>query len=88
MVIAIAGLIGLTSCSTTKADSEVIKGFIEEMPEMPDLPTLSWSYQNELYCLSETDVDKLLNYGENELPNYQYQLKLWKDKLDIILNHL
>ncbi len=58
------------------------------MPELPTLPELSWTYQNNLYCLSETDADKLLYYGENDIPQYKYQIELWKSKLDIILERL
>lgn len=58
------------------------------MPELPSLPTLNWSYQSGLYCLSESDVDKLLDYGENDIPYYKYQLQIWKDKLDVIISYL
>jgi len=36
-----------------------------EAPTIPAFPTLNWTYQNGLYCISETDADKLLDYGEN-----------------------
>lgn len=93
MVIAVPVLSVLTSCSTVKAkpdfdNSEILKGFIEEMPELPALPSLNWTYRDGLYCLSEADVDKLLNYGENDIPSYKYQMDLWKAKLDVILSYL
>jgi len=58
------------------------------MPVLPGLPDLSWTFRDGMYCLAEADVDKLLNYGENEIPLYLYEMGLWKAKLDVILLHL
>lgn len=58
------------------------------MPDLPGLPSLTWEYRDGMYCLNEADVDKLLFYGENEIPSYIYKMDLWKSKLDIILSRL
>ena len=58
------------------------------LPEVPSLPELSWSYQDGLYCLDEQNVDKLLNYGENTLPHFRWELEQYQRKLDVVLQSL
>lgn len=58
------------------------------LPEVPSLPELEWTYHDGFYCLDEHDVDKLLNYGENELPLFRWHLEQYKRKLDIVLQGL
>ena len=85
-------LIGLTSCTTTKLPTEradynsLLIDMIPELPSIPNLPELTWSLENDKYCLSETDVDKLLDYGENELPLYKFEMDSFNKQLELILN--
>ena len=61
---------------------------IPVLPDVPSLPKLTWTYQNGLYCLDEQNVDLLLDYGENTLPNFRWQLEQYRKKLEIVLESL
>lgn len=61
---------------------------IPALPEIPFLPELTWTYQNGLYCLDEHDADRLLDYGENILPRFRWDLEQYHRKLDSILQAL
>ena len=93
-MILILVLIGLTGCTTTSASveqdlfKETLLSMIPVLPEVPSLPELKWTYRDGLYCLEEHDVDKLLNYGENDLPLFRWQLEQYQRKLEIILQSL
>lgn len=88
-------LIVLTGCTSTETIEpeqdnyqEVLKGMIPLLPEIPSFPELSWSFENNKYSISESDVDKLLDYGENKIPLYKFELDLYKRQLDIVLQQL
>lgn len=93
-MILILALIGSTSCTSTKHASEdttfrdTLISMIPVLPEVPSLPQLTWTFQNGLYCLDEQNVDKLLNYGENTLPYFRWELEQYQRKLDVILQSL
>ncbi|MGE4465779.1 hypothetical protein [Sphaerochaeta sp.] len=57
-------------------------------PTIPVFPALKWTYQNGLYCISETDADKLLNYGENELPLFAHRYEQYLRQIGLILEAL
>jgi hypothetical protein len=57
-------------------------------PVIPTFPTLNWSYENGLYCLPETDADKLLDYGENALPLFAHLLDLYTRQMLAILESM
>jgi hypothetical protein len=59
-----------------------------EAPTIPVFPTLKWTYQNGLYCISETDADKLLDYGENELPLFAHRYEQYLRQIGLILDAL
>jgi hypothetical protein len=59
---------------------------IPSTPEIPNFPKLTWSLENDKYYLSERDVDTLLNYGENELPLYRFEMNSFNKQLELILN--
>ncbi len=61
---------------------------IPVLPEVPALPQLTWTYQDGLYCLDEQNVDSLLDYGENTLPLFRWELDQYRRKLDSILQAL
>ena len=81
-----------TSCTTTSvvdgqdAFKETLLSMIPSLPEIPSFPELTWVYQDGLYCLDEQNVDRLLDYGENKLPRYRFEMGLYEEKLEIVLN--
>lgn len=87
-------LIVLTSCTTvqkTNDDSLFIKVLTEmapSIPSLPDFPQLKWSTDGTNYCIVELDADKLLNYGENELPLFRFQLEQYEKQINLILKAL
>lgn len=86
-------LIVLTGCRSTGVEpavsnSQIIREMAPELPELPQWPQLKWEYRDGWYCLSESDVDKLLDYRENRIPLYQSEIEIYKQKMKIILDHL
>ena len=85
-------MIGLISCTTTDNIEEpfdstpILINMIPNLPEIPKFPKLNWSFESDKYYINEEDVDKLLNYGEYELPLYKYEMELYNNQLDIILD--
>ena len=61
---------------------------VPSLPEIPSFPVLHWTYRDGLYGLEEEDADRLLDYGENALPLYVYEMKSYSEKLDAVLSHL
>ena len=91
MVTAFLVLTVLTGCTTTSVTKEqntfkeTLLSMIPVLPEVPALPQLTWTYQDGLYCLDEQNVDKLLDYGENTLPRFRWELDQYRRKLDSVL---
>lgn len=90
-----------TGCTSTQQSnrteeiSEDWRAFVSTMvsmvpslPEIPSFPVLHWTYRDGLYGLEEEDADRLLDYGENALPLYVYEMKTYSEKLDAVLSHL
>ena len=94
MVTALLVLTALTGCTTTSVTEEqstlkeTLLSMIPVLPEVPALPQLTWTYQDGLYCLDEQNVDRLLDYGENTLPLFRWELDQYRRKLDSILQAL
>lgn len=61
---------------------------VPETPTIPPFPTLHWSYDNEKYCINENDADKLLDYGENKMPLFIYQLDQYTRQIQLIFKAL
>jgi len=61
---------------------------IPSPPEIPKLPKLNWSYENDRYFLNEEDVDKLINYGEYKLPFYRVEMDIFNKQLELILENI
>jgi len=61
---------------------------IPALPEVPAFPELSWSFQDGRYCISESDADKLLDYGENKLPLFKWELSSYEKQLTLIVEQL
>lgn len=61
---------------------------VPELPVVPDFPVLHWSYSNGLYSIGEEDVDRLLDYGENRIPRFRWELEQYRKKLEMVLQYL
>ena len=59
---------------------------LPQLPEFPVLPELCWEYKDGRYSLSETDVDKLLSYFENDIALYKWELGQYKKKLEVVID--
>ena len=85
-------LVALISCRTvTKTDSTYTEILISEIPNHPVLPSwpcVTWKYEDGRYSLSEEDVDKVLNYLENEIPLYTFEVEQYEEQLQIVLDAL
>lgn len=82
---------GCTSVPTVEENDpyrQVLVSMAPEAPTIPIFPTLNWTYQNGLYCISETDADKLLNYGENALPLFAHHYDQYLRQMRLILDTL
>lgn len=80
----------LTSCTATKAIAEdntfneVLAGMFPSLPELPAFPALEWEYSDGRYSISEEDADKLLDYGENQIPLYRHEIMVYETSLNVI----
>jgi hypothetical protein len=91
--IALLVSIGLTSCQTAQArtDNTALEILIAEIPKYPTLPSwpnVYWAYEDGKYYLNEEDVDKVLDYLENQIPLYQFEVTQYEEQLDIVLDGL
>lgn len=81
-----------TGCQTGSETSgdykSIVIGMVPELPKHPELPALSWEYKDGRYSISAEDADLFLDYGENQIPLYLYQMEVYKEKLDILLEAL
>lgn len=51
-------------------------------------PVLHWTEENGKYCISASDADALLDYGENQMPGFRHELMQYEKKLEILLESL
>ncbi len=58
------------------------------LPELPEFPELQWSYAEGLYSITEEDVDKLLDYGENQIPLFTWSLEVYQKQVQIIMDEI
>lgn len=80
-----------TSIPNEPADDpyrEILVSMAPEAPTIPVFPTLSWTYENGLYCMAEADADALLDYGENELPLFAHRYGQYQRQMRLILDAL
>ena len=57
---------------------------LPQLPEFPVLPELCWEYKDGRYSLSESDIDKLLSYFENDIALYKWELGQYEKKLEVV----
>ena len=71
---------------TDRAAREILVSRISEMPEIPQWPDVRWFFEDGKYCLTETDVDLVLDYLENEMPRYRFEVRQYEEQLRIVLD--
>ncbi len=78
----------MPTAQATDPYRQVLVSMAPKVPAIPTFPTLDWSYENGLYCLPETDADKLLDYGENALPLFAHLLDQYTRQMLLILESM
>ena len=78
----------LTGSETSDDYKSIVIGMVPELPKHPELPVLSWEYKDGRYSISADDADLYLDYGENQIPLYLYQMEIYRKKMDILLDAL
>ena len=85
-------LTALTGCGTTEIPDEspyeeILIGMIPDLPEPPSFPELQWELEtNGRYSIPEEDADRLLDYRDNSLPLYRFEIERYQRELDILKN--
>ena len=82
-----------TACLTTRAaraGDEGYKGImtnlIPESPTLPRFPVLSWEIEdNGRFSITREDADRLLDYRDNLIPQYEWEMEKWIDKQKAVL---
>ena len=59
-----------------------------KLPKVPAFPELTWQLDGERYSISSEDADLLLDYGENQLPRFRYEMEQYEKKVSILLEAL
>lgn len=79
-----------TGCGTTEIPEEspyeeILIGMIPDLPELPPFPELQWELEeNGRYSISAEDADRLLDYRDNILPLYRFEVERYQRELGII----
>lgn len=83
-----------TGCETAKIPDEspyeeILIGMIPDLPDLPLFPELHWKLEeNGRYSISEEDADRLLDYRDNELPLYRFEIERYQSELRVITDSL
>lgn len=92
LVIPLLALTVSTGCRTPGSQETpkeevkpIIVGMIPDLPELPDWPDLEWHYIDGWYCIDEADADQLLDYWENLIPEYLWEIEQYKKKLAVVI---
>lgn len=89
LVTAVLALLVSTGCRTVPASDgtakEILISQVPEMPQFPVWPDVKWSYSDGWYSLDEKDVDKVLDYLENGVPVFRFELEQYEEQLWIVL---
>ena len=75
-----------TSVQTDRTALEIIASEIPDLPKIPEWPDVCWSYCEGMYCLIEEDVDRVLDYLENSIPLYRFEMENYERELRIVLD--
>ena len=91
-MIALLILIVSTGCRTARISDltarEILISEIPDLPEIPNWPDVQWFYESGSYFLTESDVDKVLNYLENAIPLYRFEIAQYEQQLHIVVEGL
>ena len=52
------------------------------------LPEVMWIYYDGMYCLTEEDADRILDFKENTLPQFLWKLEQYKKEINIVFDAL
>ncbi len=84
-----------TSCTSTEPVveentnyHETLLSLLPSLPEVPAFPELHWNYTDGMYWIDENGVDILLDYEENTLPHFRWELEQYQNKLETVLDAL
>lgn len=83
-----------TGCETAEIPDEspyeeILIGMIPDLPDLPLFPELHWKLEeNGRYSISEEDADRLLDYRDNELPLYCFEIERYQSELRVITDSL
>ena len=94
LLLLLSVLTALTGCGTTEIPDEspyeeILIGMIPDLPELPSFPELHWVLEaNGRYSISEEDADRLLDYRDNELPLYCFEIERYQSELRVITDSL
>ena len=87
LLLALSVLIGCTTTELPNDDKSyyaILVDMIPPLPSIPSFPELTWEFQDGRYSIDKADADKLLDYGENKLPLYRYQMDVYQASLESI----
>ena len=90
LLLLLSVLTALTGCGTTEIPDEspyeeILIGMIPDLPELPRFPELQWMQEESgRYSISEDDADRLLDYRDNELPLYLFEIERYQKEIQII----
>lgn len=92
LLLLLSVLTALTGCGTTEIPDEspyeeILIGMIPDLPEPPSFHELQWELEeNGRYSIPEEDADRLLDYRDNSLPLYRFEIERYQRELDILKN--
>lgn len=92
-MIAFLVLLVSTGCRTAaRSDSDpfaqTLALMIPQLPEVPTWPEVTWIWSDGLYCLTEEDVDKVLDYLENQMPLYRFEMDQYEGATAAVIEAL
>lgn len=58
---------------------------IPDAPVVPSFPELKWSYDDGRYWIGEDDVDRLLDYVENDMRLFKRHLEVYVRSVEIVV---
>ena len=94
LLLLLSVLVVSTGCETTEIPDEspyeeILVGMIPDLPDLPLFPELHWKLEeNGRYSISEEDADRLLDYRDNELPLYCFEIERYQSELRVITDSL
>lgn len=66
----------------------ILVNMLPTFPEFPAFPQLEWQDDNGRQSISNEDAVKFLDYWENDIAEYQFEVKKYRDSLEVVLEAL